>query len=80
MANLSQRLSQNVPGLYYVDASCLDCDLCRTLVPEVFVRHDETGYSFVHRQPTTADEIASVNEALDSCPCGSIGNDGAAAG
>ena len=79
MASLTDRLSQNVPGLYYVDSSCIDCDLCRSTAPGVFARDDEIGSSFVHRQPLTADELALAEEAREGCPTGSIGNDGAPA-
>ncbi|MBL9202152.1 MAG: ferredoxin [Opitutaceae bacterium] len=76
MPNLSDRLPQNVPGRFYVDASCVDCDLCRSTAPEFFGRDDETGYSFVHRQPVTPAEIALAEEARGLCPTESIGSDG----
>lgn len=42
----------------------------------MFQRDDETGLSFVYRQPVTADEKALAEEARESCPTNSIGNDG----
>ena len=78
--NLLDRLIQNAPGAYYVDATCTDCDLCRSLAPGFFSRHDETGYSFVHRQPVTPHEIEQAEEALIGCPTESIGRDGVIAG
>ncbi len=75
MPRLSERLLQNVPGRFYVDASCTDCDLCRSTASEFFCRDDETGYSFVHRQPMTPAEIKLAEEARDSCPTESIGSD-----
>jgi ferredoxin len=77
MATPNDRLPENVPGKYYVDSSCIDCDQCRVLAPQLFVRHDETGCSIVIRQPETGDEVALAEEALASCATGSIGNDGA---
>ena len=77
MATLTDRLPQNVPGLYFADSTCIDCDLCRSLAPEFFSRDDETGFSFVHRQPVTPTEIAQADDALSSCPTESIGRDGA---
>lgn len=76
MPNLIERLAENAAGAFYVDASCTDCDLCRSTAPEFFSRHDELGFSIVHRQPVTPDEIALAQEALDGCPSNSIGNDG----
>ena len=31
MADLDQKVAENVPGRYFVDATCIDCDLCREL-------------------------------------------------
>jgi ferredoxin len=78
MANLAERLRQNAAGPFYVDATCTDCDLCRSLAPAFFRRDDEIGYSFVHRQPVTPDEITVAEDAMNSCPTESIGNDGGA--
>ena len=52
MANLSPRLPDNVPGEFFVDATCIDCDTCRRVAPAVFEEGD--GHSFVGAQP--ADE------------------------
>ena len=76
MPNLSERLSENATGAFYVDASCIDCNLCRDNAPAFFSRHDELGLSIVHRQPLTPAEIASAQEALEGCPTDSIGNNG----
>ena len=73
MANINERLAQNTAGLYYVDASCIDCDQCRNTAPAFFTRHDELGFSIVHRQPVTPDELALAAEAMEGCPSDSIG-------
>ena len=78
MAERRNRLSQNVPGPFYVDSTCVDCDLCRNTAPDFFRRDDETGFSFVYRQPITPQEKALAEEARQSCPTESIGNDGVA--
>lgn len=75
MATLSERLPQNAPGRFYVDSTCIDCDMCRTTAPEFFRRDDETGFSYVYRQPIAPDEVALAEEAR-ICPTDSIGNDG----
>jgi ferredoxin len=77
MASLSDKLPTNLPGRYYVDSSCIDCDQCRSLAPAIVQRDAETGFSFIARQPETADEIAQVEEILSGCATSSIGNDGA---
>jgi len=76
MANEIEKVSTNVPGSFYVDVSCIDCDKCRSDVPEVFRRDDELAYSYVYRQPATEAEILRAQMALDECPTNSIGNDG----
>jgi ferredoxin len=79
MADSSDRNPTNIAGRYYVDSSCIDCDLCRSTAPGVFRRDDELGLSIVFRQPRNAEEIEAAEEALSSCPTNSIGNDGPAA-
>lgn len=77
MPTLIERKPENIAGRLYVDASCIDCDLCRCTAPDFFRRDDETGQSIVYRQPETAAEIALAHEALHECPTESIGDDGA---
>ena len=77
MAELINRLPINVPGRYYVDDTCIDCDQCRATAPDFFARDHDSGLSYVHRQPITPQEIAEAEDALSSCPTESIGNDGA---
>ena len=36
MADLTQKLPENVAGQFYVDATCIDCDLCRETAPQNF--------------------------------------------
>ena len=76
MADPTQKATENVPGRFYVDLTCIDCDLCRETAPANFARNDEGGYSFVSRQPETPDEEAACRSALDECPVEAIGDDG----
>lgn len=76
MAEPTLKTPENVPGLYYVDETCIDCDLCRSSAPEFFKRLDSQGCTIVHQQPVTPEEIALAEEALSGCPSNSIGNDG----
>ncbi|MFP4009161.1 MAG: MBL fold metallo-hydrolase [Spirulinaceae cyanobacterium] len=71
MAQLQQRRSQNVAGNVYVDSSCIDCDICRWMTPEVFRR--EEGQSAVYHQPQTEAQKARSLQALLACPTASIG-------
>lgn len=74
MANHEDRNPTNVPGQYYVDNTCIDCDLCRSTAPMVFRRDDELGMSIVFHQPLTPEELELAEEARLSCPTESIGN------
>lgn len=71
----NDRVKENVPGAYYVDSSCIDCDVCRDTAPDNFVRSDENSYSFVFKQPVNDEERALCEEALLCCPVEAIGND-----
>ncbi|HVF68200.1 MAG TPA: MBL fold metallo-hydrolase [Pyrinomonadaceae bacterium] len=71
MANPSRRLAENVPGDFYVDDSCIDCDACRQIAPAVFRDHGEQ--SSVFRQPEGDAEVLGALKALVACPTSSIG-------
>src|SRR6188474_83216 len=71
MANLNKRVAENVPGSFFVDTTCIDCDTCRQLAPRVFGEGAE--YAYVHRQPVEQGDYRSAMQALVSCPTGSIG-------
>jgi len=55
MASSARRLPTNVPGDFFVDQTCIDCDTCRWMAPETFDRAEEQ--SRVHRQPGAPAEI-----------------------
>jgi glyoxylase-like metal-dependent hydrolase (beta-lactamase superfamily II)/ferredoxin len=71
VANQAKRLPENVPGDFYVDESCIDCDACRQIAPTVFRDHGDQ--SSVFRQPATAAEARRALMALVACPTSSIG-------
>lgn len=76
MAILTDKLPSNVAGKYYVDSTCIDCDQCRAIAPDIFGRDEDAGTSFVKRQPVTEEEIVATEEAVATCATSSIGNDG----
>lgn len=71
MANYAERLPENVPGDFFVDASCIDCDACRQIAPGTFRDHGDQ--SSVYHQPETEEERRLALMALVACPTGSIG-------
>ena len=76
MANKDDRFADNVPGRYYVDNSCIDCDLCREVAPDFFSKNEDGGYSYVFRQPTNEEEEAHCIAAMEGCPVDAVGYDG----
>ena len=71
MANPQKRVPENVPGDFFVDTTCIDCDACRQIAPAVFGEAAET--SFVKSQPATPGDRRRALQALLVCPTGSIG-------
>ena len=74
MANPANRLVENIPGDFFVDDSCIDCDACRQIAPHTFRDHGDQ--SSVFHQPETDKEILAAMQALVACPTGSIGTTG----
>jgi glyoxylase-like metal-dependent hydrolase (beta-lactamase superfamily II)/ferredoxin len=72
MAALRERVPENVPGEFFVDSSCIDCDKCRQVAPRTFARSDTAGQSYVRRQPGTEEEQLRALMALVACPTASI--------
>jgi ferredoxin len=72
MAREADAIAANVRGEFFVDSSCIDCDLCRQLAPEVFARDGRAAQSFVAAQPTPAG-VHRALMALVACPTSSIG-------
>jgi len=72
MARVALKLAENVPGDFYVDSTCIDCDACRQIAPTVF--HDIGEQSAVFHQPSSDEELLAAQRALISCPTASIGD------
>ena len=76
MADISSRIPQNASGKFYVDDTCIYCDLCVEIAPTVYAEHKESGNAYVLRQPQTPEETRLAMEAVEGCPTESIGTDG----
>jgi glyoxylase-like metal-dependent hydrolase (beta-lactamase superfamily II)/ferredoxin len=72
MASPQRSYPANAPGDFFVDDTCIDCDLCRQIAPRVF--SEESDHSIVFRQPQSAGEKHRAAMALVACPTGSIGS------
>lgn len=71
VARLSDRLPGNADGDFFVDASCIDCQVCRTLAPDTFVA--ASGTAIVAAQPRSPRELLRAKMALVACPTSAIG-------
>ena len=71
MANPKRSYPDNVAGEFFVDETCIDCDLCRQIAPSVF--SEAAGHSYVSRQPCDPAATHRAAMALVACPTGSIG-------
>jgi glyoxylase-like metal-dependent hydrolase (beta-lactamase superfamily II)/ferredoxin len=72
LANRAAAYSDNVPGDWFVDERCIDCDVCRQLATATFGAAED--HSFVSRQPASPEEQHDALRALLSCPTGAIGS------
>ncbi len=71
MAIYKQRVEKNVPGNFFVDKTCINCDVCRQLAPKFFAEDDDCSYVFAQPQDELGEEQAL--QALLACPTHSIG-------
>jgi len=71
MADQKRAVPENVPGNFFVDFTCINCDTCRQLAPETFA--DAGNNSCVSHQPANSEDERKAVRALLSCPTASIG-------
>jgi len=76
MADFTYRHPLNVPGKFYVDDTCTDCDFCREVAPNNVRRNSDTAHSYVFKQPENEAEFREIMEGLEGCPTESVGQDG----
>ena len=72
LAERAKSVVENVPGDFFVDETCIDCDACRQLASHVFA--DAGGHSYVSHQPATSEQRRAAFRALVACPTASIGS------
>ena len=74
MPDKNDKHQGQVPGKYYVDSQCINCDLCRKDAPDNFAQNEEGGFSYVFKQPETPEEVEACEIALEHCPVDAIGD------
>ncbi|MEB3196667.1 MAG: ferredoxin [Candidatus Sericytochromatia bacterium] len=76
MADKATKYADNATGKYYVDETCIFCNLCESLAPDNFRAVEDGTHDVCYKQPTSPDEDAACQEALAGCPVNAIGDDG----
>jgi glyoxylase-like metal-dependent hydrolase (beta-lactamase superfamily II)/ferredoxin len=71
MALTELKLAGNVDGDFFVDSTCIDCDLCRQIASGTFTSAGDQ--SIVYHQPETPVQEFAALKALVTCPTASIG-------
>jgi ferredoxin len=67
-------VKKSVAGRFFVDESCIYCELCVETAPQNFSYDSAGGVAYVAKQPSTKEELDQVVEALEGCPTESIGD------
>lgn len=72
MANAAKKHPKNVAGPWFVDLTCISCDTCTDISPEVFGR-DGDRKAFVREQ--RKEDAALFLFAMESCPVEAVGSE-----
>ena len=75
MSDRTHSYADNVPGAFYVDDSCIDCDMCLATASQNFERNQGRRYSYIAKQPENKEEWALCLQAMEECPVTAIGYD-----
>ena len=77
MPDRFNRYHKNIPGAFYVDNTCIRCDVCVQVAEKHFkLDSDNEEHAFVYAQPKTEEEKMACQEAIENCPIEAIGDDG----
>lgn len=73
MADPTKKNRLNAPGPWYVDTTCIACDACTDISPEIFAR-DEARQAYVREH--RPEETGLFEFAMESCPVVAVGTEG----
>ncbi|MFC5049136.1 ferredoxin [Rubritalea spongiae] len=68
MEKAFQIVKKNVLGRYFVDESCIYCELCLEAAPKNFAYDETKGEAYVCLQPSSDTEHRQMKAAIDDCP------------
>jgi len=69
---MAHRISQNVPGRFYVDSNCINCSLCPEIAPENFMTNHDLGHEYICKQPENSKERELIAQAIELCPADAV--------
>lgn len=72
MANSSKKHPRNAAGPWFVDLTCISCDTCTDISPEIFGR-DANRKAFVREH--RPEEASLFEFARESCPVEAVGEE-----
>ena len=76
MADKISKQPLNVPGAWYVDATCTMCRTCLEPGANLLKTNDDETAVYFFKQPENDAEKAAAQSAMEVCPTLAIGNDG----
>ena len=72
MADATRKHPKNSPGPWFVDVTCISCDTCTDISPDIFGRDGERKAYVREHRPA---EAALFRFALESCPVEAVGEE-----
>ena len=76
MADRTDKVAGSIPGRYYVDCTCVPCNLCVDEAPRLMAMSADEDHALFVRQPDSPEEESQARAALQICPTEAIGDDG----
>ncbi|MDB6173258.1 MAG: ferredoxin [Chthoniobacteraceae bacterium] len=78
MADYCSKVPENVPGPWYVDATCTPCRTCLDVdgADSLIKWNDDETYVYFHEQPIGDAQVAIAEEIMAVCPTAAVGSDG----
>jgi len=60
MAFREDKFEDNVPGKFYVDSTCIFCNVCIQAAPNNFAVSKHGAHDYVYKQPETDEELDEI--------------------
>ena len=76
MVTTNKRITDNVPGKFYVTDACDGCGLCFSKALQNFMYSNDSSYYYVIQQPVDEREEEDIREAISVCSMDCIKDDG----